>query len=137
MGATEWALMLVLSVLWGSSFFFYKVLVTQVPPFSVVLGRVGLAAILLNILVKARGGSMPRDFRLWVNFVFLGILNNVVPFTLSSARHWPMFSIFARSRRRARPTSSTSPSCYRSAQSVLASLSWARPSPAGRWLAWR
>lgn len=82
MGPTEWALMLVLSALWGSSFFFYKVLVTQVPPFSVVLGRVGLAAILLNIVVRARGNTMPRDPRLWGSFVALGMLNNVVPFTL-------------------------------------------------------
>ena len=40
MGASEWVLLLVLSVLWGGSFFFFKVLVSELPPFTVVLGRV-------------------------------------------------------------------------------------------------
>ena len=42
MGGREWALLLALSVLWGGSFFFYKVLAVELPPFTVVLGRVGL-----------------------------------------------------------------------------------------------
>ena len=49
MGAREWILLLVLSVIWGCSFFFFKVLVAELPPFTVVLGRVGLAAVLLNL----------------------------------------------------------------------------------------
>ncbi|WP_375383411.1 DMT family transporter [uncultured Sphingomonas sp.] len=82
MGATEWTLMLVLSVLWGGSFFFYKVLVAQVPPFTVVLGRVGLAAVMLNLLLIIRRDPVPRDLALWGRFIILGLLNNVVPFTL-------------------------------------------------------
>src|SRR5450631_1774866 len=51
MGAPEWVLLLVLSMLWGCSFFYYKVLVAELPPLTVVLGRVGLAALLLNIVL--------------------------------------------------------------------------------------
>ena len=68
-GATEWSLMLVLSVLWGGSFFFYKVLVAQVPPFTVVLGRVALAALLLHLLLFVRRDPMPRDPALWGRFI--------------------------------------------------------------------
>ena len=82
MGATEWVLLLVLSVLWGGSFFFFKVLVAEFPPFTVVLGRVAFAALALNLLLLARRDPMPRDPRLWAAFVTMGLLNNVIPFTL-------------------------------------------------------
>lgn len=82
MGPREWVLLLVLSALWGGSFFFLKVLVVQLPPLTVVLGRVGLAALLLNVYLMVRRDPMPTSLRLWGSFVIMGILNNVVPFTL-------------------------------------------------------
>src|SRR5579872_5421033 len=54
MGAPEWIALLALSTLWGGSFFFYKVLVAELPPFTVVLGRVSIAALALHILLLAR-----------------------------------------------------------------------------------
>lgn len=82
MGAKEWTMLLALSVLWGGSFFFFKVLVEELPPFTVVLGRVGLAAIALNLLLLARRDSLPTEPGLWGAFLIMGLLNNVVPFTL-------------------------------------------------------
>jgi drug/metabolite transporter (DMT)-like permease len=82
MGTSEWILLLVLSALWGCSFFFFKVLVAELPPFTIVLGRVGLAALLLNLFLLIRRDPMPRSPRLWGSFIVMGILNNVVPFTL-------------------------------------------------------
>ena len=46
MSLKEWGMMLALSALWGGSFFFFKVLVDEVPPLTVVLGRVALAALI-------------------------------------------------------------------------------------------
>lgn len=82
MGLKEWTMLLALSVLWGGSFFFFKVLVAELPPFSVVLGRVGLAALVLNLFLIVRRDFMPSDPRLWGAFLIMGLLNNVVPFTL-------------------------------------------------------
>jgi drug/metabolite transporter (DMT)-like permease len=82
MGVKEWAMLLALSVLWGGSFFFFKVLVAELPPFTVVLGRVGLAALALNVFLTLRGGRMPSDPRLWGAFLVMGLLNNVAPFAL-------------------------------------------------------
>jgi drug/metabolite transporter (DMT)-like permease len=82
MGAREWALLLLLSVIWGSSFFFYKVLVQELPPLTVVMGRVALAAIALNLVLAARGQSLRPALRMGPQFFLLGILNNVVPFIL-------------------------------------------------------
>ncbi len=82
MVAKEWAMLLALSTLWGGSFFFFKVLVEVLPPFTVVLGRVGFAAIGLNLFLMVRHDAMPKDPRLWRAFVLMGLLNNVVPFSL-------------------------------------------------------
>ena len=82
MGPREWALMGALSVLWGGSFFFFKILVAQIPPFTVVLGRVALAALILNLVLVLRGQRLSRDPQLWAAFAVMGLLNNVLPFTL-------------------------------------------------------
>ena len=82
MGAKDWALLVLLSVLWGGSFFFFKVIVEALPPFTVVLGRVGLAAIALNLFLLAKGDRMPSSGQLWGQFFAMGTLNNVIPFTL-------------------------------------------------------
>src|SRR5260221_5655412 len=82
MATAEWALLFMLSFLWGGSFFFFKVLVDELPPFTVVLGRVGIAAVALNLFLLARRDPMPGSSRTWSAFTVMGLLNNVVPFTL-------------------------------------------------------
>lgn len=82
MGATEWVLLLTLSVLWGGSFFFGKVAVAELPPLTVVLGRVGLAAVALNLLVVLSGRRLPRPGAAWLPFLAMGALNNAIPFAL-------------------------------------------------------
>lgn len=77
-----WAMLVLLAVLWGGSFYFYKVLVAVLPPLTVVLGRIGLAALLLNLWLIARGRRVRHDARRWREFAVLGLLNNVVPFAL-------------------------------------------------------
>ena len=82
MGGREWILLLALAALWGGSFFFVKVLDGELPPFTIVLGRVGLAALMLNLWLLLRRDFMPRSVRLWGAFIAMGVLNNVVPFSL-------------------------------------------------------
>ena len=82
MSAKEWTMLLALSALWGGSFFFFKVLVAALPPFTVVLGRVGFAALALNLWLAARRDFLPATPRLWRDFAVMGLLNNVIPFTL-------------------------------------------------------
>jgi drug/metabolite transporter (DMT)-like permease len=82
MNARNWGLLLLLALLWGSSFFFYKILVGALPPVTVVLGRVGIAAIALNLWWLAKAKAMPLGLTLWKRFLVLGLLNNVLPFIL-------------------------------------------------------
>jgi drug/metabolite transporter (DMT)-like permease len=82
MGPVEWALLMVLALLWGGSFFFSKIAVGELPPLTVVLCRVVLAALALNLVVLLSGRRMPADPRLWGAFFIMGVLNNVIPFSL-------------------------------------------------------
>ena len=82
MNRSEWLALLLLSVLWGGSFFFAAVLIRTLPPFTIVFLRVGLAAAILNALVKALGMRMPGSRAVWLAFFAMGLLNNAVPFSL-------------------------------------------------------
>lgn len=82
MGAREWGMLVALSILWGGSFFFVGIAVKELPPFSIVMARIGLAAIALLALVHLMGLRMPRDPRVWLAFFAMGLLNNLIPFCL-------------------------------------------------------
>lgn len=82
MGPVEWSMLLTLSVLWGGSFFFVGVAVRELPTLTIVALRVGLAALVLWGAVAALGPPVPRSPVVWVAFLGMGVLNNVIPFTL-------------------------------------------------------
>ena len=78
----EWLALLLLSVLWGGSFLFAGIQVKALPPFTIVFLRVGFAAVILNILVRALGRTMPSGLCDWRAFFAMGLLNNAIPFCL-------------------------------------------------------
>jgi drug/metabolite transporter (DMT)-like permease len=80
MDGQDWSLLILLSVLWGGAFFFSGVAVKELPPLTVVLIRVLLAALTLLPLFWYFGHSMPRSFSGWLPFFGMGLLNNVLPF---------------------------------------------------------
>jgi len=82
MGARLWCLIVVLSVIWGASFFFVEIAVERMPPLTIVLYRVGFAAFLLLGFVWLTHRKMPKKRDVWVAFLALGALNNVIPFSL-------------------------------------------------------
>jgi len=82
MGATEWSLLVALSVLWGGSFLFGEVALQDLRPLTVVLGRVGLAAVALLATVRLTGQTMPTSLKVWGAFLMMGALNNAIPFGL-------------------------------------------------------
>ncbi len=82
MGVREWTLLLGLSILWGGSFFFVGVAVQELPPLTIVALRVGLAAVGLWVIALVLGLTPPRAPRVWLAFLCMGIINNVIPFSL-------------------------------------------------------
>lgn len=80
MDGQDWGLLILLSVLWGGAYFFAGVAVRELPPLTVVLVRVFLAAIALLPLFWYFGHALPRSFAGWLPFAGMGLLNNVLPF---------------------------------------------------------
>lgn len=78
----DWLLLLALSVLWGGSYFFVGVAVKALPPLTIVLLRVAIAAAALHLVLRATGTGMPRDGESWRAFFGMGLLNNAIPFSL-------------------------------------------------------
>jgi drug/metabolite transporter (DMT)-like permease len=80
--ARDWSLLGVLSVLWGGSFFFNGVVLREVPPLTLVLLRVVLASIFLLPLLRVYRIRFPKGISGWTPFIAIGLLNNVLPFSL-------------------------------------------------------
>ncbi len=78
----DWSLLALLSVLWGGSFFFVGVAIRELPPLTVVLLRVALAAILLLPLLLVDRIAFPKGVAGWRPFFAIAALNNVLPFSL-------------------------------------------------------
>jgi drug/metabolite transporter (DMT)-like permease len=81
MSSADWLLLVALSILWGGSFFFARIAVAELPPLTVALGRVAIAAAGLVLLARIAGVAMPRGAA-WAPLAVMGLLNNVVPFSL-------------------------------------------------------
>ena len=82
MGGVEWLLLVALGLLWGWTYFFGKLALAEVGPLTLVLGRVGVAALALDLCVFMAGHRLPRTLRAWGAFALLGALNNLIPFSL-------------------------------------------------------
>ena len=82
MGVREWLMLFALSILWGGSFFFVEIAVSELPPLVIVLCRVGLAASVLWAIILARGIALPHGREIWLTFLGMGMLNNAIPFFL-------------------------------------------------------
>lgn len=82
MTARDWLLLWVLSVLWGGAFFFAAVAVKEVPPLTLVLCRVGIAALILFVFIKFKGEKIPLGWPFLSIFLMMGFFNNLIPFSL-------------------------------------------------------
>jgi drug/metabolite transporter (DMT)-like permease len=69
-------------VLWGGAFFFVDVVVEEVPPFTLVLGRNGFAAVGLVAYLALSGEHLPSWRRPWGAFLIMGILTSLLPHSL-------------------------------------------------------
>ncbi|HEY6963512.1 MAG TPA: DMT family transporter [Gaiellaceae bacterium] len=80
-------LLVLLALIWGSSFMFIKVAVRELDPSTLIMGRLGLAAIALGVVVPLTIGGRALGEGLrghWRWLVAVGLLNTAVPFWLLS-----------------------------------------------------
>lgn len=80
MPLSQWLLLLLLAVIWGSTYMLLGLALRELPPMTIVMLRLGLAAMVMAALVWAWRLTWPRSLSDWMPFLVMGILNNVIPF---------------------------------------------------------
>ena len=82
MNLADWLMLIALSVLWGGSFFFVGIAVKELAPFTIVFVRLSLAALTLWVVILVVRIPIPKTMGAWRALMIMGILNNVIPFSL-------------------------------------------------------
>lgn len=82
MSTIAWGWLLLLGALWGISFVFSKIAVTEVEPFTLVFIRVLLAALVLHAVCLARGVRLPTTLKAWFDYSVMGFFNSGLAFGL-------------------------------------------------------
>ncbi len=82
MDLATWAMLIALGLIWGGSFFFARVAVVHIPPLTLVLLRVVLAASALHLAFGRMPGFYATLKARAPELLLLGIINNAIPFTL-------------------------------------------------------
>lgn len=80
MRRADWLRLVILSLLWGGSFFFIEIAVPHLPALTIVWLRVTMAAGVLGLVLAATGTPFPPA-RVWPALLVMGALNNALPFT--------------------------------------------------------
>ncbi len=82
MPAVDWVLLIILAILWGGSFFFMAIALRELPPLTAVALRIGIGAALLALLSLFVRQAIRLSMNIFLSFMVMGALNNVVPFAL-------------------------------------------------------
>ena len=84
-GKVEWSdyyLILLTGLLWGSAFLLIKIAIVTIPPYTLTMGRMGIATLALFVVLIVRGESLPLDRKSLALFAFIGLFGSALPFTL-------------------------------------------------------
>jgi drug/metabolite transporter (DMT)-like permease len=77
-----WVLFGLLSVMWGSSYFWIKLGVATVPPFTLVAARLFIGILVLAAAVRILRVPLPRDWATHRRLILLSFVSVALPFTL-------------------------------------------------------
>lgn len=78
----DWLMLIVLSIVWGGTFYFVAVALAEVPPLTLVMVRCMIAVTVLVPPLLLLGYRFPTTAEQWRNYAVMAILNNIVPFTM-------------------------------------------------------
>jgi len=78
------AMLLVLAVIWSTSFPLMKLAVQTIPPASVAASRLVLGSAILLVVMWARQERLPGDRRAWIGMAGVGLFGNTIPFVLAT-----------------------------------------------------
>jgi drug/metabolite transporter (DMT)-like permease len=75
-------LLILLACCWGPSFLFIKIAVEEVPPMILAGLRIGIGALILNIILLTRKERLPMTRDFWKKTLIAGFFAQGLPFTL-------------------------------------------------------
>jgi drug/metabolite transporter (DMT)-like permease len=79
---TDLVLLLVLGIMWGTSYAFIKLGVETLPTFTLIATRLAIGLALLATVVVVAREPLPRNPRTYVHLAVMGAINIVIPFSL-------------------------------------------------------
>ena len=82
MTGRAWAEMILLALIWGCSFLAIRTALDEVTPLTSVAHRTLWAMLVLWGVVAVMRLPVPRAPKVWIGFLGMGLLNNVIPFGL-------------------------------------------------------
>lgn len=82
--------LLFLSLVWGCSFLFLKIIAPTVPPMTIAAARITIGALIILFYLFLIGGNLPVHKSIWIKGTVIGIIGTGIPFTLIS---WAMLYI--------------------------------------------
>ncbi len=81
-GRGSLARLALLALLWGSSFLWIAIALRGFSPVQIVLIRLALGAVVLVIIVYARGLRLPTNRLVWLHLTIAALFANAIPYTL-------------------------------------------------------
>ncbi|WP_299959110.1 DMT family transporter [uncultured Roseobacter sp.] len=82
LSAKTWAALILLAMIWGASFLSIRIALDEIGPLTSVAHRTFWAMLVLWLVVAVMRLPIPRDPAVWMAFLIMGVLNNVIPFGL-------------------------------------------------------
>ena len=81
-GIRAFAMLLLLAACWGVAFYFFKLALPTMTPTAINLGRLGVAAAALFVLMRARREPWPPWGPVWGYLIAVSLLGNTIPYLL-------------------------------------------------------
>ena len=81
-GFKDYALLIGLAVVFGSSFSFTSVSIRDFPPITLAWGRMFLALLILYPVMRLSGNTWPKGRRIWFFIFASALFGNALPFSL-------------------------------------------------------
>jgi drug/metabolite transporter (DMT)-like permease len=79
---SDWILLLVLGIMWGTSYAFIKLGVETLPTFTLIATRLAIGLGLLATVVLVAREPIPRNPRIYGHLAVMAAVNIVIPFSL-------------------------------------------------------
>jgi drug/metabolite transporter (DMT)-like permease len=78
----DWLALIVLALMWGTSYAFIKLGVQTLPTFTLIATRLLIGFVFLATVVVVAREPLPRNPRTYLHLLVMAVVNIVIPFTL-------------------------------------------------------